>query len=99
MWDGEVAGMAEGLASLPHDGRKLLILADSKKAAISAVKRAGRMGKARSRHLEKVVNMRMSETRLVDFPGGRRKTPAVYQSAITGLISWEVGRSSYAGCT
>ena len=29
MWGGEVAGMAEGLASLPRDGRKLLILADS----------------------------------------------------------------------
>ena len=43
------------LASLPRDGRKVLILADPK-AAISAVKRAGRTGKARSRHLQKVVN-------------------------------------------
>ena len=47
VWDGEVAGMAEGLASLPCVGRRVLILADSK-AAISAVKRAGRTGKARS---------------------------------------------------
>ena len=48
VWDGQVAGMAEGLASLPRDGRKVLILADSK-AAISAVKRAGRTGKSRSK--------------------------------------------------
>ena len=55
VWDGEVAGMAEGLASLPRDGRKVLILADSK-AAIAAVKRVGRTGKTRSRHLQKVFD-------------------------------------------
>ena len=54
VWDGEVAGMAEGLASLPRGGR-VLVLADSK-VAISAVKKAGRTGKARSRHLQKAVN-------------------------------------------
>ena len=55
VWDREVAGMAEGLARLPRDGRKVLILADSK-AAIAAVRKAGRTGKARSHHLRKVVN-------------------------------------------
>src|SRR5258706_16434410 len=45
--------MAEGLARI-HDG-KILILADSQ-AAIAAVKKAGKTGKAKSRHLQKVVN-------------------------------------------
>ena len=59
-----IAGMAGGLASISkrrhgneneNDGQKVLILADSR-AAIAAVKRAGRMGKARSRHLQESVN-------------------------------------------
>ena len=46
--------MAGGLTKVkPND--KVLILADSK-AAIAAVKKAGRTGKARSRHLQEVVN-------------------------------------------
>ena len=57
VWDGEVAGagMAEGLASIPRNGigRKVLILADSK-AAIAAVRKAGKTEKVRSRHLKKV---------------------------------------------
>ena len=53
VWDGEVAGMAGGLAKVKAKGeRKVLILADSK-AAIAAGKKAGRTGKARSRHLQK----------------------------------------------
>ena len=44
VWDGEVAGMAEGLASVQRNGRGILILADSK-AAIAAVRKAGRTGK------------------------------------------------------
>ena len=52
VWDGEVAGMAGGLARM----RQVIILADSK-AAIAAVKKAGRTGKARSRHLRETVNM------------------------------------------
>src|SRR5258706_6353694 len=36
--------------------KKVLILADSK-AAIAAVKKAGRTGKARSRHLQETVNI------------------------------------------
>ena len=51
-WDGEVPGMAEGLAGIPENVRGVLILADSK-AAIAVV---GRMGKASSRHLKKVVH-------------------------------------------
>ena len=47
VWDGEVAGMA--------GEQKVLILADSK-AAIAAVRKAGKTGKARSRHLQKMVN-------------------------------------------
>ena len=44
VWDGEVAGMAEALVHGPHD-RHVSILADSM-AAIQAVKKAGRAGKA-----------------------------------------------------
>ena len=54
VWDGEVAGMAEGLARTQRE-RKVLILADSK-AAIAAVRKAGKTGKARSSHLKKVVD-------------------------------------------
>ena len=52
VWDGEVAGMAEGLARLPCDGKKAVILADCR----ASVKKAGRTGKARSHHLQKVIN-------------------------------------------
>ena len=45
--NGEVGGMAKGLASLPRDRKKALLLADSK-AAIVAVRKAGTTGKARS---------------------------------------------------
>ena len=47
--------MAEGLARLPCDGKKAVILADSR-AAIASVKKAGKTGKARSHHLQKVIN-------------------------------------------
>ena len=54
-WGGR--GNGGGLAKVQRDGeQKVLILADSK-AAIAAVKKAGRTGRARSRHLQKVVNM------------------------------------------
>ena len=59
VWDGEVAGMAEGLSQAQES--RVLILADSQ-AAIAAVKRAGRTGKARSQHLQKDVN-RIAEMR------------------------------------
>ena len=49
LWDGAVAGMADGLARVTQE-KKALILADSK-AAIAAVRKAGRMGRARSRDL------------------------------------------------
>ena len=52
VWDGEVAGI--GLAEVRQE-KKVLILADSK-IAIAAVRKAGRTGRARSRHLQKVVN-------------------------------------------
>ena len=55
VWDGKVAGMAEGLARLLRGGGRVLILAGSR-AAIAAVKKAGKTGKARSHHLRKVVN-------------------------------------------
>ena len=64
VWDGEVAGMAEGLTKACWR-KNILILADSQ-AAISAVKRAGRIGKARSHHFRKVINeIRGREQRLV----------------------------------
>ena len=46
--------MASGLAR-ERQKKKVLILADSK-AAIAAVRKAGRTGRARSRHLQEVVN-------------------------------------------
>ena len=52
-WDGELPGMAEGLADIPKNVRGVLILADSK-TAIATVSKAGRTGKARSRHFKKV---------------------------------------------
>lgn len=62
VWDGEVAGMAGGLAKVRQGGeQKVLILAGSR-IAIEVVKKAGRMGKAKHRHLQKVVNM-MAEVR------------------------------------
>ena len=54
VWDGEVAGMAGGLAEVRTE-RKVIKLADSK-AAIAAVRRAGRVGKVKSRHPQEVVN-------------------------------------------
>ena len=52
--DSEVAGMAGGLTKVRRE-KKVLILADSK-AAIAAVRKAGRTGKTRSRHLREVIN-------------------------------------------
>ena len=46
--------MAEGLARTQRE-RKVWILADPK-AAIAAIRKAGRTGKARSSHLKKVVD-------------------------------------------
>ena len=48
------SGMAGGLARVRQE-KKVLILADSK-VAIAAVRKVGRTGRARSRHLQKVVN-------------------------------------------
>ena len=53
VWDGEVVGMAEALERGPQ-GRGMLILADSM-AAIQAVKKAGKTGKARSNELVRVI--------------------------------------------
>ena len=68
IWDGEIADMAGGLAKVRRE-TKILILADSK-AAITAVRKAGRTGKARSRHLREVVNT-IAE---VKEGGGRSQT-------------------------
>ena len=54
VWDGEVAGMASGLARVRQE-KKVFILADSK-AAIAAVRKSGRTGRARSPDLQSVVN-------------------------------------------
>ena len=58
VWDGEIAGMARGLSqarTMQGKEKKVLMLADSK-AAIAAVQKAGKTGKARSRHLQRMVN-------------------------------------------
>ena len=48
VWDGEVAGIAGGLArARQNEQQRILILSDSK-AAIAAVRRVGRTGRARS---------------------------------------------------
>ena len=39
-----------------NDGQKVFILADSRAAIAAAVRRADKMGNARSRHLQKIVN-------------------------------------------
>ena len=49
VWDGEIEGMARAVESF-EKGERILLLVDSR-AAISAVKKAGRMGKARTREL------------------------------------------------
>ena len=57
VWDSEVAGMAGALSrTRTMQERKILILADSK-AAIATVKKADKTGKARTRHLQRTVNM------------------------------------------
>ena len=68
VWDGEMAGMAEGLTNCKTCQRKnIFILADSQ-AAISAVKRSGRIGKARSHHFRKIVN-KIAERKSLDWDG------------------------------
>ena len=54
-WDGEIAGMA-GAVERFERGERILLLADSK-TAISAVKKAGRTGKARTRDLARLMRM------------------------------------------
>ena len=55
VWDGEVAGMAGGLAKIKRNGQVLILLADSK-AAIAAVRKAGKTGKATLWDLREVIN-------------------------------------------
>ena len=74
--DGEVAGMAGGLAKVRRE-KKILILANAK-AAIAAVRRAGK-----SQHLQEAVNM-IAEVRK---EGGEVKIGA---NSVTRLpISWQ----------
>ena len=49
VWDGEVAGLERGLVSSGEHPR-VVLLSDSK-AALQAVRKAGRTGKARTRRL------------------------------------------------
>ena len=53
VWDGEITGMAEVVESFER-GERILLLTDSR-AAISAVKKAGRTGKARTRELARLM--------------------------------------------
>ena len=82
VWDGEVAGMAEALEHGPR-GRGTLVLADSM-AAIQAVKKAGKTGKARSGELVRVMkevrkrgNVRFAWVKAhVGIPGNERADQA-----------------------
>ena len=53
VWDGEVAGMVEAVERFER-GERILLLADSR-AAISAIKKAGRTGTARTWELAKLM--------------------------------------------
>ena len=84
VWDGKVAGMAEAWNADPGSrGRGMLILADSM-AAIQAIKKAGRIGKARSRELVRVMkevrkrgNVRFAWVKAhVGIPGNKRADQA-----------------------
>ena len=56
VWNGEIASIAGGFdRARTMQDVKVLILANSK-AAIAAVKKAGKVGRARTRHLQRVVN-------------------------------------------
>ena len=55
VWDGESMGMAEAVENFER-GEKILLLADSK-AAISAVRKAGRTRKARTRDLARLMKI------------------------------------------
>ena len=55
VWDGEIAGMA-GAVEKFEKGERILLLANSK-AAIAAVKKAGRSGKARTRDLTRLMGL------------------------------------------
>ena len=54
-WDGEIAGIVGAIENFERKER-ILLLADSR-AAISAVKKAGRTGKARTRELVKLMKI------------------------------------------
>jgi len=55
VWDGEVVGVRGMLKLAPAD-RKFLVLSDSQ-AAIAAVRKAGRTGRARAAELKEVVEL------------------------------------------
>ena len=55
VWDGEIAGMTGAVEKFEREER-ILLLADLR-AAISAVKKAGRTGKARTRDLVKLMRI------------------------------------------
>ena len=55
VWDGEISGMLGAIANFDK-GERILLLADSK-AAISAVKKAGIKGKARTADLKQLIEL------------------------------------------
>jgi len=63
VWDGEVCGVRGALEDAPSE-TNVLILSDSQ-AAIAAVKKAGRTGKARTADLRRVMmDIKERQTRL-----------------------------------
>ena len=91
VWDGEVAAMAGGLTKVRRDGeQKVLMLTDSK-AAIATVKKAGRMGRARSRHLQKVVNT------VAEIKQGRGEVKIGWVKAHMGILGNEAADVLWEG--
>ena len=53
VWDGEISGMLGAIETF-EKGERILLLADSK-AAINAIKKAGKTGKARTTDLKYLI--------------------------------------------
>jgi len=95
VWDGEVCGVREALEDAPSESN-ILILSDSQ-AAIAAVKKAGRTGRARTADLRRVmIDIKERQTRLGPNAvslGGLK--PIMKFAAMRRQISWLSMRRPY----
>jgi len=69
VWDGEIVGMRGGIQMVLKD-RKILLLSDSQ-AAIAAVRKAGRTGRAWTRELKEVVEEIRKRQKNLGYDGVR----------------------------